>query len=272
MKEGMKVAISVIIPAYNEELLLPRALRALKRQDYKKPFEIIVIDNASTDQTAAVAQKYGVKVIAEPQKGYAYALNRGFREARGEIVCVTDADSIVPKNWVSQINKHFKKEPTAVAFGGNLELCDCLEILRKTSKIICRFNYHILSGANMAIKKEAFFMASKGKLRVNLGAELYLVKRLKKLGEVIFDPNLTVKTSGRRLEADLPKTLSTFFLNDLWLYLFDKPRYENFTDIRTLKIAKNHNAVPVLLKTFINNLKTQSRALGAKLKSTSLEF
>lgn len=275
----MKPTISVIIPAYNEELLLPRALRALKRQDYKLPpahagryFEIIVIDNASTDLTSQTAQKYGVRVISEPQKGYAYALSRGFREAKGEIVCVTDADSIVPQNWVSEIWKHFKKEPTAVAFGGNLELCDCHQILRQASKIICRFNYHYLSGANMAIKKEAFFKASKGKLRVNFGAELYLVKRLKKMGKIIFDPNLTVKTSGRRLEADLPKTLSTYFLNDLWLYLFDKPRYENFTDVRTLKIAKDYNTVPVLLKAFINNLKTQSQALGAKLKSTSLEF
>ena len=264
----MKTAISVIIPSYNEELLLPRALRALKRQDYKKPFEIIVIDNASTDQTSAIAQKYNVKVISEPQKGYAYALTSGFRGAKGEIVCVTDADSIVPQNWVSQICQHFKKEPTAVAFGGNLELCDCIEILRQASKIICRFNYHYLSGANMAIKKEAFFKASKGKLRVNFGAELYLVKRLKKLGKIVFDPNLTVKTSGRRLEADLPRTLSTYFLNDLWLYLFDKPRYQNFTDIRTLKIAKNYTALPVLLKTFINNLKTQSQVLGTKVKAT----
>jgi len=217
---------------------------------------------------SGVFKKYNVKVISEPQKGYAYALTSGFRGAKGEIVCVTDADSIVPQNWVSQICQHFKKEPTAVAFGGNLELCDCIEILRQASKIICRFNYHYLSGANMAIKKEAFFKASKGKLRVNFGAELYLVKRLKKLGKIIFDPNLTVKTSGRRLEADLPRTLSTYFLNDLWLYLFDKPRYENFTDIRKLKIAESRKTLPVLLKTLIDNFKTQSRVLGTKVKAT----
>lgn len=254
----MKVAISVIIPAYNEELLLPRALRALKRQDYKKPFEIIVIDNASTDQTALIAQKNGVRIIQESKKGYANALNRGFREAQGEIVCVTDADSITPRNWVSAIAQSFRLNPKAVAWGGNIELCDCREYLKKASRIVCRFNYHLISGPSMAIKKEAFFKASKGKLMVNLGAEIYLVKRLKKMGKVIFDPNTVVKASGRRLESDLPKALFTYFLNDLWLYLFDKPRYQNFTDVRTLKIAKNHNTLPVLLKTFINNVKIQS--------------
>lgn len=236
----MPPKISVIIPAHNEELLLPRALRALKRQDFKNPFEILVIDNASTDKTSEVADSYGIRTIRENKKGYSFALNRGFLKAQGEIICVTDADSIVPKYWLKTIANHFIKDQKLVALGGNLELCDCPKYLREISKIICRFNYHTLSGANMAIKKAAYFKACRGKLKVNLGAELYLVKRLKKIGGVDFDPNLTVKTSGRRLENDLPKTLYTYFLNDLWLYLFDKPKYADFTDIRSLQPPKTY--------------------------------
>lgn len=231
----MPFKISIVIPAYNEELLLPRALRAIKKQDLKEPYEIIVIDNASTDKTAEVASNYAVKIVHEAKKGYAYALRRGFREAHGEIVAVTDADSIVPRNWLSQILKHFEKNPTSLALGGTLELCDCSHFLSKTSKIATLFNWHTLSGANMAIRKSAFAAINGYNLTVHLGAELFLVKNLKKLGSVSFDPRLCVKTSGRRFQNDFSKTILTYLINDFWLAFFNKPKYENFTDIRNLQ-------------------------------------
>src|SRR5215470_14651193 len=70
---GMK-RVSVVVPAYNEEELLPRCLSALRGQDYAGEIEIIVVDNASTDGTSRVASAYGVTVVAESKRGYCSAL------------------------------------------------------------------------------------------------------------------------------------------------------------------------------------------------------
>jgi len=91
MKNGPPI-ISVIIPAANEEKTLPFCLASLKKQTFSN-FEVIVIDNNSTDKTAAVAQKFGAKVVSEKKQGIIYARERGFQEAKGEIIARTDADT-----------------------------------------------------------------------------------------------------------------------------------------------------------------------------------
>ena len=89
--------LSVVIPAYNEEQYLPACLRALRQQKDAPPFEVIVVDNASTDSTACIAGQFGAHVVAEPRKGVARARQSGFEAARAPIVASTDADTIVPR-------------------------------------------------------------------------------------------------------------------------------------------------------------------------------
>ncbi|MEM6486654.1 MAG: glycosyltransferase family 2 protein [Pseudomonadota bacterium] len=89
-------AISVVIPAYNRESLLPRALESVLQQTLTD-FEIIVVDDASTDGTHAVASRYAddsrVRVVRQPQNGGAAAArNRGIVEARGRYVAFQDSD------------------------------------------------------------------------------------------------------------------------------------------------------------------------------------
>ena len=81
--------VSIVVPARNEEELLPSCLRALAAQDYAGPLEIIVVDNGSTDRTAERAQCFGVTVVSEPRHGYVIALARGFSAATGDIVATT---------------------------------------------------------------------------------------------------------------------------------------------------------------------------------------
>src|SRR3990172_4599839 len=85
--------VTVFVPAYNEEKLLAETLERLKNQDYDGEYELMVIDNASTDRTAGIARKAGARLINEPAKGNRFAVERGFKEAKGEIVVQTDADS-----------------------------------------------------------------------------------------------------------------------------------------------------------------------------------
>ena len=77
-----RMRFSVIVPAYNEAAYLGRALDSLLHQDYNGRYEVIVVDNNSTDGTAAIAAQYGVPVVKEPQQGVCAARQRGVDCAR----------------------------------------------------------------------------------------------------------------------------------------------------------------------------------------------
>ena len=85
-------AVSVIIPAYNAEAFLARAIRSVEAQGFRD-FEVVVIDDGSTDGTAEVAQGFSsVRCVRGSHGGEAAARNRGLDEARGELVAFVDAD------------------------------------------------------------------------------------------------------------------------------------------------------------------------------------
>jgi len=101
----MSPRFSLVIPAYNEERLLPRLLDSIPgaRAAYGKPdaIEVIVADNQSTDATALVATSHDCRVVSVEKRVIAAARNGGARAAQGEIVCFLDADSqLHPQTFV----------------------------------------------------------------------------------------------------------------------------------------------------------------------------
>ncbi len=82
--------VSVIIPAYNEERTIKSVVEKIKRN--KSICEIIVVNNASTDNTAIEAESAGAKTIFCKQKGKGYAMQKGIDQAKGEIILFLDAD------------------------------------------------------------------------------------------------------------------------------------------------------------------------------------
>jgi len=96
--------ISLIIPAYNEQELLPRLLDSVDaaRAAYGGALEVIVADNASTDATAELARRRGCRVVTVAKRAIAAARNGGAAAARGEIVAFTDADGrIHPRTFLA---------------------------------------------------------------------------------------------------------------------------------------------------------------------------
>ena len=89
---------SIIIPAYNEEALLPSTLSSLHLAMESIPHkgEIIVVDNNSTDNTKQIARKYGARVVFEPFRQIATARNRGARAAASDFFIFLDADTLLP--------------------------------------------------------------------------------------------------------------------------------------------------------------------------------
>jgi glycosyltransferase involved in cell wall biosynthesis len=103
--------ISVIIPAYNAAGTLRRCLEAVRAQE-DDHFEIIVVDDGSTDGTAAICADHGVAHIVNPQRmGPAISRNRGADVSKGSILAFTDADCVPPTDWLRDIRKWLEVAP-----------------------------------------------------------------------------------------------------------------------------------------------------------------
>ncbi len=95
--------VSVIVPAYNAEQTLAACLMALFAVDYSD-YEVIVVDDASTDRTPAIAAAYPCRLVRlTGNRGAGEARNQGVCQAQGEIIAFTDSDCIVPVDWLKKL-------------------------------------------------------------------------------------------------------------------------------------------------------------------------
>jgi len=224
------VKISVIIPAFNEEKFLGNCLLSLKEQGFND-FEIIVVDNNSTDRTAEIAKKFGAILVFEKNQGVAFARNKGTSVAKGEILVFTDADTILPKDWLSRIKEEFENDKDLIAFGGSCEFYSGPISARLASKFLLKpflvfdkffsgdFN---LMGCNMAIRRGAFLKIGGFNENLKLNEDVEISYRLRKMGKVKFDQNFKVKTSGRRFRYGLILGIINYAPTTIFRWLFKK--------------------------------------------------
>lgn len=110
--------ISVIVPAYNAAATLGACLRALDEQSVSRDqYEVIVVDDGSTDDTAALARSAGARVVQQAHQGPSAARNRGVQAAQGEIVLFVDADCEPGPEWIEQMTRPFLDPATVGAKG-----------------------------------------------------------------------------------------------------------------------------------------------------------
>ncbi len=220
-----ELRISVVIPAYNEEDWLPKSLQGLQKQDFSAPFEVIVVDNASRDRTAAIAEAFGARVVSEPRRGVAFARQAGFAAATGDLILTTDADTLVPTNWVRTMHASFLAHPEAVAVGGPVRyaITDPLQrqlfettipLLHDIDRWVHEGRGHLV-GANLAVRRTAFHELGGFRTDVTQGEDLDLSHRLGELGPIIFARELRVVTSDRRFQNQGPQVIWRYFQNYL---------------------------------------------------------
>lgn len=148
--------VSVLVPAYNEERVIERSLMSLLKQDYPS-FEVIVIDDGSADLTFLTAQKlagdYGaarIRVVRQPNRGKAAALNLGIAVARGELVLCMDADSEMVEGTINKMVRHFV-DPEVAAVAGNVKV-------RNRDTLWTRLQaLEYIEGLNMVRQAQGFF-------------------------------------------------------------------------------------------------------------------
>jgi glycosyltransferase involved in cell wall biosynthesis len=121
--------VSVIVPAYNEESYLPRSLGALRQSALRLAdelpgvaWQLIVVDNGSTDATATIAREYGAFVVAEHHRSISRSRNRGAAVALGSLLVFVDADYRVPLRFLPTVVRRFDHEPALTAAGTRVVL------------------------------------------------------------------------------------------------------------------------------------------------------
>lgn len=119
--QSKALSVSVLICSFNGEKRIGACLKSLSEQTYgKENFEIIVVDDGSTDKTAAISRNFDVRVIRfEKNKGIPIARNAGLYAAKGEIVVFIDDDCVADHYWLESLINVFKDE-TIVAVGGKI--------------------------------------------------------------------------------------------------------------------------------------------------------
>ncbi len=206
--------ISIIIPAFNEEENIEATICAVLAQTYPD-FEVIIVDNGSTDGTAKIVKSFGdkIRLLYEEKKGTQWAREKGRLEAKGEIIANIDADCLPTPDWLSKGIKFFKSE-NVVALGGPYDYYDASKFVRFTSLIFQKSLYvfsnwffqkigkgAVLIGGNILLKAEALNKA--GGYNTDLifyGDDTDTAKRMSKQGKVIFNGGFTMKTSSRRIK------------------------------------------------------------------------
>ncbi len=239
-RNAKKVMVSVVIPAFNEEKRIAQVLESLTSQTYTH-FEVIVVDNNSTDKTAFIARSLGAKVVVEKKKGVGHARQTGFIAATGDIIASTDADTILPRSWLAKIVDHFDKDLSTTAVGGYATLYSG----PKTAKfIIQHFSYAFmffdrivsggwnLCGFNMAVRKDAFELCGGFDTSLQIGEDIDLSKKMRKLGTVVLAKDIRVKVSGRRYKDGYFKGVMDYVPHFLSRIVLRKPMVNSFRDVR----------------------------------------
>lgn len=113
--------ISVILPVYRSERYLERCIAGLLGQDYAADFEILMIDNNSPDQSAALIGQYpGIRFFSETKQGAYAARNTGIREAVGDLLVFSDPDCVPRSDWLSRIEATMRNPEIGVLVGPSL--------------------------------------------------------------------------------------------------------------------------------------------------------
>ncbi|UUT34466.1 glycosyltransferase family A protein [Microbacterium elymi] len=157
--------VSIVIPSYNDAEMLRGCLAALAVQT-RPPDELIVVDNGSTDATAAIARAAGARVVTEPRRGVLRATAAGFDAAGCEVIGRLDADSRPAPDWTARVAAAFEADATLHALTGTGSFYGCGRFWRFVGRYLYLGGYfwsmgmlmghRPLFGSNFAIRRTAW--------------------------------------------------------------------------------------------------------------------
>ncbi|MGP3535638.1 glycosyltransferase [Microbacterium sp. RD1] len=216
---GAPLTVSVVIPAYNEADMIQRCLDAAADQSMPA-HEILVIDNRSTDDTAAIVERFvdahpgsGVRLLSQHRmQGLVPTRNLGFAVATGDVLGRIDADTVIDRDWVARVAGAFADPSVGgvsgpvsyydLPFVGGMRLSD--DVARRTLRFLGR-DYPFLFGSNMALRASAWHAVESSACLDHadiLHEDIDLSVHLHEAGiAVAYVPRMTAAISARRLST-----------------------------------------------------------------------
>jgi glycosyltransferase involved in cell wall biosynthesis len=183
----MSLDYSIIIPAYNEEDYLPKTLVALQEAMPKLEFsgEIIVVNNNSSDRTAAIAEEHGATVIFEAINQISRARNAGAKAAQGRYLIFVDADTVIPLELIQQALTNLESNNIiggGACVSGDVPISFSMQLLLNFWNWI---SIHTKNAAGSFIycQRDAFEEIGGFSEAVYASEEIWLSKAMKKLGK-----------------------------------------------------------------------------------------
>lgn len=246
--------VSFVVPAYNEERLLPACLDAIQAEIKRNgcTAEVIVVNNASTDRTREVALTFpGVVVVDQPIKGLVQARSAGFKASCGILIANIDADTLVPEGWLDRVLEAFEQERPGprklVVLSGPYDYYDVPRYMQVAARAFYGMGYmtylfnkrvlgvgSMVQGGNFVVLRDA--MAAIGGISDRFtfyGEDTDIAKRMSAVGDVTFTYALRAKSSGRRLQGDgMLLTGVRYGANYVWATFFRKPFTTAWNDYR----------------------------------------
>lgn len=249
-----KPKISVVICAYNEAKGITRVLTSLKKQKFKD-FEVIVVNDGSTDKTAEIAKKGGARVINMPHKGLSAARNAGINNSRADITAIIDADCYTRNDWLGQIYGGIKKGEIVVT--GNTKipkstfLGDCISGLGYPGGAHLGFDKmwpvdadgytNHLAGGNCAFRKKDIQKLGAFNPKLTITADdVYLSMKILKNGlKIKYNPDMVMYHPPRK---DLSSFIRWHYMRGKGSYFFKK-QVKSFGQFYKLRVWSTKNMI-----------------------------
>ena len=194
--------LSFIVPAYNEEVMLGGTLRALQAsvRTTGLPYEIIVVDDASTDSTAAVARAHGAQVLSVKLRCIAAVRNAGARVARGELLVFVDADTLVGAETLAAMLAAIRRGAVGGGARVQMDLHDASRALRGVVEGACRLLFYagVAGGCFLFAQRAAFDAVGGFDERYFASEEIHFARALRRRGRFAM-LSQAVLSSGRKL-------------------------------------------------------------------------
>ena len=242
MEKEKDFKISLIVPAYNEEKYIGACLDSATKNSNGKLFEIIVVNNASTDRTEEIVKKYkDIRVVQENNKGVTRARQRGFIESSGNILAFIDADTKMPPGWIEQVIDEFEKDKNLVCLSGPYVFYDIplwKSFLVKIFWILSMPIYWVIGymalAGNSVIRKEILKKMNGFNTEIEFwGDDTDTARRAKVFGKVKFKLNFIMYASGRRITKKGLLKMAIIYTSQFFsVVIRHRPATQKYIDIR----------------------------------------
>lgn len=222
--------ISIIIPTYNEADQIANTITVIKRNAVATDYEIIVVDGNSNDETIAIAEANGAITFISIKKGRAAQMNFGASKATGDVLYFLHADSVPPRNFISQILSKYRN---GFSSGGFRLQFDFNHWFLKANAWFTRLNVNAVrfGDQSLFVTKNAFEKSGGFREDLYMMEDQEIIHRLKRYGKFVVI-NDVVTTSARKYHDNGIYRMQAIFFRIWFLY------YMGYSQERLLKLYK----------------------------------